>query len=126
MVFKIGYLGPILKYWRSSGSLRIPRNHKRGSLGPRSWALALSCPWGPDPRLVFSGGPEATTGSPVLEDGSQVANLENGSGKDVVEMITKGNKIDMASCSCARECCEEYHVDVVNSVHGQHLSLIHI
>ena len=37
-VFEIGNLGPIFICWRPRGSLRIPRNHKRGGQGLGPWA----------------------------------------------------------------------------------------
>ena len=37
-VFEIDNLGPIFICWRPRGSLRIPRNHKRGGQGLGPWA----------------------------------------------------------------------------------------
>ena len=47
-------------------------------------------------RYSNSGDREAATGSPVFQNGPQVANLENRSVVDSFERIAKGNKIDMA------------------------------
>ena len=78
-VFPISNLGPIFICWRPRGSLRIPRNHKRGGQGPGARALAWSCPWAQAlaASLVVPGDPEAAPGSPAYEYGSQAANLAN-------------------------------------------------
>ena len=55
--------------------------------GPRPWAASF----------VVPRDPEAATGSPLFEYGSQVANFENLSVVDFTERTTKGNKIDMAT-----------------------------
>ena len=78
-ISKLAAWDPIFKYWRSSGSLRIPRIHNEAARvraqgadqgqgpGPRPWAASF----------VVPAGPEAGTGSRVFEYGSQVANFEN-------------------------------------------------
>ena len=57
---------------------------------PAPWALTLAA------SFAVPGDAEAATGAPVFEYGSQVANFENLSVVDFVELITKGNKIVMA------------------------------
>ena len=96
--FKISNLGLTIKYVRPSGSLRIPRNRKRGGQGPGPRGRQ-----GPGPRpwaasFVVPGNPEAVTGSPVFVYGSQVANLENRSVVTTYTKILKHLQIDMAIC----------------------------
>ena len=63
-VFQILNFGPIFICWRPRGSLRIPRNHKRGGQGLGPWAGPGQ---GPAASFVVPGDPKAAPGSPAYE-----------------------------------------------------------
>ena len=79
-----------------SGSTGTTKEAAQG-LGHGPWPCPAPGAWTLAASFVVPGDPEAATGSPVFEYGSQVANLENRFVLDFVERNTKGNKIDMAT-----------------------------
>ena len=79
----------------ASGSPGTTKEAAQG-LGPGPWPCPA--PWARTlaASFVVPGDPEAATGSPLFECGSEAASLENLSVVDSFGTITKGNKIDMA------------------------------
>ena len=62
-VFQISNLGSTFIRWKPRGSLRNPRNRKRGGQG---------LPIGPAASFVIPGDSKAAPGSPAYEYGSQL------------------------------------------------------